>query len=500
MTDTIEYLQGVEPGIRGGEPHSQVFYATHTFNTSTNQWERKTYMDRSFISFSFGGKWIEDFDLIAVTDGDRMQKIAYAGFEDLTTEYDVVDGQYYWGTHMLANQINFSLFTDGISQRKLDEFKRWFRPGRTEYLILAEHPNRQIKARVSTPPAISVLPFEDKVDFNFGQNNFFKRKTSTTLYKGSIALNFVMDEPYWEAIDTILDKNIMSENSSLYSWKDANDEYVLASGSKDAIKIILEDGTPITNMLVNDNILFGKRYRVDSEKSISKDGAHVIPPPDLMAKIGFAFIGVGQDSLINNLGYGVKQENTGFILNTNEPCYFYYPGNAPCHTIISFVVDASAFNNNNKIILTMKDNGEHSNILKTFIVDKPSVLIALEKAKQINSSSLNSIEKYRQVRDTVNHKRIRALYISKHNNFNSLLINQMTFTFNSKTGEATVEYILNGENVIEKAGDCVKSDYLIIEDTDYFDESGLVQEKNCHMLTSNVNLTNFMMDYTPMYL
>jgi len=73
-------------------------------------------MQRSFISFSYGGKYIEDFNLIAYTEGDRMENNGYAEFEDLTTTYDTLPGQFYWGTYFHANTLSFTLATDGITQ------------------------------------------------------------------------------------------------------------------------------------------------------------------------------------------------------------------------------------------------------------------------------------------------------------------------------------------------------------------------------------------------
>jgi hypothetical protein len=49
-------------------------------------------MNRSFISFSFGGRNIEEFNLIATVSGDRMERDGYAAFDDLSSAYDVVHG------------------------------------------------------------------------------------------------------------------------------------------------------------------------------------------------------------------------------------------------------------------------------------------------------------------------------------------------------------------------------------------------------------------------
>ena len=85
----------------------QVYQATHVGEKSL------PYMRRSFISFTYGGKKIEDFDLIA-TQNDRLDREGYAAFEDITSSYDTLDGQYYWSTHYTTNSMEFTLSTDGI--------------------------------------------------------------------------------------------------------------------------------------------------------------------------------------------------------------------------------------------------------------------------------------------------------------------------------------------------------------------------------------------------
>ena len=134
--------------------YTQVYQATHEGA------EYRPFMNRSFISFSYGGKNIEDFSLIAVTPGDRMERDAYASFEDLTSTYDTIQGQFYWGTYFHTNSLSLTLATDAITQIELDNFKRWFRAGSIRELILAEHPNRAIMARIANPPQLHLLPFE----------------------------------------------------------------------------------------------------------------------------------------------------------------------------------------------------------------------------------------------------------------------------------------------------------------------------------------------------
>ena len=81
--------------------------------------EKRFTFSLPFISFSFSdiGKpkvYIEDFNLIATVSGDRWECDGYTSFNDLTTTYDNLDGQYYWGTHYKSHTITFKLSTDGI--------------------------------------------------------------------------------------------------------------------------------------------------------------------------------------------------------------------------------------------------------------------------------------------------------------------------------------------------------------------------------------------------
>jgi len=72
----------------------------------------------------------------------------------------------------------------------LDDFLYWFKAGVSRELILAEHPNRGIMARVSDPPSLSLMPFEGNTNLIIS-NSLYSVKT--TLFKGDISLNFVMD-------------------------------------------------------------------------------------------------------------------------------------------------------------------------------------------------------------------------------------------------------------------------------------------------------------------
>lgn len=420
----------------------QVYQATHRGEL------RLSLMNRSFISFTYGGKHIEDFNLIATINNDRIERDGYASFNDTTTTYDNLDGQYYWGTHYKTNQLNFTLSTDGIDQPKLDEFLYWFHAGETRELILAEHPNRAILARVAEPPQISLLPFEDNVEIVINNVTY---PTKTTLYKGDINLTLVMDEPHWYAIQNILGRKVISNGTTRYIdyWKaptdpDQDQYYTSIFASQDALKILYEDGIPLGSM-IDDNMLLGNEVYANIETdnkskiwSIAQDSQIVwtngVPNGEgaringtvtqamkdadtagkIKSKVG-TYYGTIAGAIMSADGKGISS------LSADVPAYFYYSGTAPAYTTIefdmtpvisdyvstphnSFIKDGSG-NPYNTIIVT----SQHKQIMK---LTTPNILTSYNKAisvfqTMINNGTYTWEDVRANIRDTVRHQGAR---------------------------------------------------------------------------------------------
>ena len=118
---------------------------------------------RSFISFKYNGKWIEDYNFIATIDSDALNRPFYGEMSYNISESDVLDGQYYWGYHFNKNTLELKLVTDRITESEFTEFKKWLKPGPAKEFIFDENPNRAIQVRVAEQPSFDgILPYEDK--------------------------------------------------------------------------------------------------------------------------------------------------------------------------------------------------------------------------------------------------------------------------------------------------------------------------------------------------
>lgn len=520
--------------------HTQVYTVTHD-----GAGKRLPLMNRSFISFSYGGKLIEDFGFIVIIENNQMERNVYADFSDNITESDVFDGQIYWSSHYNTNTLDLTLFTDGVTERQLDEFKRWFIPGPGKELILSEHPNRAILARIAEPPVYNMLPFEQKTVVKVANQDI---STSTTLYKGRIDLSFVMDDPFWYSLVNILDYEKSDGSYDSGKWIDANGESSLILEDKDAAKIILEDGIPVAEMtqdsssqIAADAILLGVDKVVAVDMSLESTGS----------RIGKNEEGASID--LGHIAFVITTNNIGMTILPGEENYasFYYAGTAPCKPRITFTITPSV---NNDGYISSPWNSYVPNGQKTYqtitieSIDKhefsfttPSMWTGYNQAIWILNNIGNNVswEEVRQaIRDNVKHFAPRAYAIAaidaSTNNTtvtsSETLANAITymkkflldennnimsanFTYDCKTGQTLglLHYRTNNESfeiLAEDVGDMVKSDYLIITDRNYPDNNGYITKwtkehpTTCHRIYHDIEngLTHFILEYKYMYL
>ena len=490
----IRILEGTEvPTIT--IPRTQVYTATHDGGDN-----RLPYRYRSFISFSFGGKWIEDFNLIATIDGDRMQRNLTGEFKDLTSSYEVLDGEFYHSTHFRSNSLDFNLSTDGMDSRELEAFVAWFSPGKIRELVLAEHPNRAIMARISDPPTLNMIPFEKKVTLEIAGQPY---TTSVTNFKGDISLSLTMDEPFWYSIVNIFGKvkvNTLNQVNYINEWNNINffeNNAVAQQTLKDLLKIVYEDGTPLNSMIASPMLFGNDVYAVSGGRAISYI-TQTISATEYNAHEGQE--GYSDDGLDQGLdseyykGARVSSDE-GLVLGTIEGAFItktsqtaidlppgeemainlYYAGTAPSPVILGFKIRFTSSRDDgyiDSIANTITNANKPYNTMTFESVTKqdlhfttPNFITSYNYALKILRSNVNiSYEKLRdKLRDDIRHPIIRASFIKLLDGYDtgtsfkvtSAVINEMidkwktafenlsltlTASFNSKTGESVGIY------------------------------------------------------------
>lgn len=544
MSEYYQRLLGQEVPSNA-KPRTQVYLATHGGAD-----KRLPHRERSFISFTYGkdntGKRvnIEDFNLIATISGNMMERALYGEFSDNTSTYDVLDGQFYWGTHFVNNKLNLQLSTDEMTEQQLQDFKAWFKPGPAKELVLSENPNRAIMARIGSTPQYHMLPFEKRVTKIFAGMPY---EVSTTVYRGNIDIEFIMDDPFWYSIYNVLPSYGQDGAEDWFRTLgvDGNDSQDAAANSllsnKDYLKIILEDGVP-TREMIDGNIITGnEKYNSETLR----------------------VYGTVDDNL-GNAKVGMRIGSASLSISSNGSAYLYYTGSAPAPTVLTFsltpeLTDHYISTPLNKIYNEIQNTGNnnYNKIIvgrQEFKFTTPSIYTGYNQALKIISHCelgeslvdikiklIEGVNEYYSrafALGTLNYLQKQATNIDSNANiqegFSTSFATQMqkfltgedkqtpnaaTFSFNSKTGEAIgtftiYQYVENKENDIitiglsdgilvkENVGDMVYNKYLYLDEKNIYNDEGRITENECTPITTDypTTLQNFDIQYKHMYL
>jgi len=488
---------------------TQVYLATHDGVGNS-----LPYMSRSFISFTYGGKAIEDFGLIVTYGGDRLEQDAYASFSDSIETYETFNGQIYWGSHFEAGKLELTLATDSMTEQQLNDFKEWFQPGKIRELILSERPNRAILARISAAPSLSILPFEEKTSIKIKGIDY---QTSTSIYKGEIKLAFVMDEPYWKAKLNYMPSYVNKKTLEKLEESDINPYKIFTQEDKDMLKIMLEDGIPHQSLL-NETMFLGGNILVQAGAIVGQSNVN-------HARLGL-----------------ISLESEGLSVNSGSPKYLFYSGTAPCKPIIKFTMpltfDSYGYISHPRNTIENFSLSEYSFFQvgdKVLKFTTPSLLTGYNQAIQIFSESLDKplIDILDLIKVNINERFSRAWAVGclkKNSNLSvnlssSILTNLktnmrklfeenafVTFTIDSKTGKAIGDFKIrvssskeidinsNPIPIKENVGDMICSEYLTIEGRNYLNSNGEISLENCKKIISNEELTNVLVLFDNMYL
>ena len=517
---------------------------------------------RSFISFKWGERDIEEFNLI-ITYGDRLSKGVYSGFEDITTTLEGKDGQLFWKSYYKPNELSFTLSTDGMSAREMEDFKQYFKPGFSRKFILSEYPNRYTEARVAAAPTIEMIPFEEKVTFK-------GREIRTTTYKGDISISFIMDDPYWYAVDNIMEGELTEDQlHSMYEdGIPALEDLAISTGynlilggnkyyngalnnnytsiqpeiaANDNLLKVLSSTSP-TTFLYNSStgpvkqemsfsfstvpVIWRQASDTEPSNTITVRSAASLPDENstIIATVYPETTSLGDSVISIKLG-------TEYINNTYK---IQWQQQADEEWIDIEGANETIYNGTTENVYRAKvDIYDSSNIIDTFSYYYPSCITALKNAIKIvegyanKDGGVSTIDLRTDIRDTITHRTMRNKiysYLSELISNKELTIGgeagyglrkqittklesfaptQFAVYFNSKSGISKVWYKNpddETEIIEENAGDMVCSEYLIIGEHNSYNPGEKVTEAQCFSVqSSNQTLYNFKLDYKYTY-
>lgn len=432
----------------------QVYTATHD-----GEGNPLSSLEKAFISFTYGGKKIEDFNLISVTNGDRIQRAISAAYSDITSDQVGLDGQLFWGGQYNPLTLDFTLATDGITAQELDAFIDYFKPGFKRELILSEHANRAIQARVASIPEYSFLPFEETRTIVLGG---VEKQLTTTLYKGELSLSFICDHPHWYA-----------KTSLLPSLDDATAQ---------EINIAWEDGIPFEEMLPSlDTYTYlfladGQKYEGEAETTTV--GLYYAGTAPAYPQISFT----ANLTLQNNRIYVPTAYNS--IIFGDQQLLFGLPSVfAAVNASLDIVSKYRAGDSRIDLQRELRENVYHYAVraVAVGIVDGWT-----------SDNYVNILE------NTLKNDFIGGFTTD----LLSRLPSSYTAYIDCATGIVTIDYDFNSSSIHnEKAGDMIKSNYIKIEGRTALSADGIIDIENCIPITaSNPALLNSLeVNYQYMY-
>ena len=118
--------------------------------------------DRDFIDFKFGDYWASDFNLLAVSSGDRYSPPTYGSVNPNTTIVAGKTGVYKWKTQIGEKVIPINIAFDKVTMHDVNRIKQWLNPKKINKLILSEEPNKFYWCALNAEPDFSFVPLLKK--------------------------------------------------------------------------------------------------------------------------------------------------------------------------------------------------------------------------------------------------------------------------------------------------------------------------------------------------
>lgn len=179
-----------------------------------------------FIGFQFGEFHSSDLGIIRVSDGSRYNENILPTLTDKTTPRPGSDGTYFFNSFYTQKPFEIPFAFDSLTESQFRQLRQAFSSKKPEKLIFDEAPYKYYMVKISAPPALKYLCFDEG---------------DQRIYKGEGTLSLVAYYPYAKSVFKMLNEET----------KDA--EWAAASGipSEGNYDIFTQSGVAIEANLYN---------------------------------------------------------------------------------------------------------------------------------------------------------------------------------------------------------------------------------------------------------
>lgn len=142
-------------------------------------------MNNDYVDFKFGDHWASEFNLLAVSNGDRHNPPVYGSVNPNTATIMGKKGVYKWKTQVNEKIFNINIAFDSVTIAQLNQIKQWLEPHKIQKLIFADEPYKYYWAALNSEIDFNFLPFIE------GEKKVGERTIIEGVYKGEMTIPFI---------------------------------------------------------------------------------------------------------------------------------------------------------------------------------------------------------------------------------------------------------------------------------------------------------------------
>lgn len=260
-------------------------------------------MENDYVDFKFDDHWASEFNLVAVSNGDRYNPPIYGSVNSNTTTVMGKKGVYKWESQVNEKVFTFSIAFDSVTIAQLNDIKKWLEPHKVAKLILSEEPYKYYWVALNDEVDFSHLPFIEN------EKMVGDRKVIEGVYKGEITISFICvandgysEEGNYEGVESDPELKTVKGNN-----------FVLTDADDDNIEDIKLEGHSEQEVKLNNDLTDTDFEDADNTWEVNNLATFSAENEEISVNAPYEFSGIAQEqreSIIGHKYYASAEVNT----------------------------------------------------------------------------------------------------------------------------------------------------------------------------------------------